>query len=200
MGTPHDPPRTPPPLVASLAAELRRYRALAEAALAQVDDACFAAPGPGGTNALVVIVQHVAGNLASRFTDFLSTDGEKPWRRRDEEFVAGSATRGELMLDWERAWCRALDEIETLGEAQLFALVTIRGQGLPVHAALHRALAHVAYHVGQIVQRARAETGDAWRSLSIPPGGSQAYAAAPDRERPDDHAQRLGREPHSPPI
>ncbi len=125
----------------------------------------------------------MAGNLTSRFTDFLTSDGEKPWRRRDDEFVPGVDTRQVLLNRWVDAWNALLAALDGLTDADLSRIVTIRQQPLTVTEALLRSLAHVSYHVGQIVFIAKAARGDAWVSLSIPPGRSTAYNAAPDRER-----------------
>lgn len=170
----------------SILAEFRRYRALAERAVAQLDDAALHRRPPGGGNSIAVVVQHVAGNLASRFTQFLAEDGEKPWRDRDAEFDearAAAAGRAGLMAAWDAGWATLLEEVGALGEADLARGVTIRGEAWSVAGALHRALAHVAYHVGQIVLLARAAKGDGWEWLSVPPGGTAAYNANPTRER-----------------
>ena len=120
-------------------------------------------PGPGGGNSILVICWHVAGNLRSRFTDFLTSDGEKPWRNREEEFQDRAATRAELLAHWEMGWSALLDALAGLTDSDLARTVTIRGQPLRVHEALLRSLAHVSYHVGQVVYAARALRGGAWR-------------------------------------
>ncbi|MDX1500752.1 MAG: DUF1572 family protein [Thermoanaerobaculia bacterium] len=170
-------------VVASIEGELRRYKGLAEGAVEQIDDVALAVPRPGGGNAIAVVLQHLAGNLASRFTDFLTTDGEKPWRRRDEEFAPGLLTRDELLERWERGWGLLFGALAELTDDDLDREVRIRGVALSVAEALHRALAHVAYHVGQIVQSAREAAGDGWRFLSIPPGGTEEYNRNPTREK-----------------
>lgn len=178
-------------LIASIEAEFRRYKALAEAALEQVPDAALAQPGPAGGNSLVVICRHIAGNLRSRFTDFLTSDGEKPWRHREDEFAAREVSRGELLAEWNAGWGVLFSALGALRDADLGRRVTIRGRGLAVHEALHRSLAHVSYHVGQIVYLAHAICGSAWRYLSIPPGGSAAYNRDPVREKPGEHERAL---------
>lgn len=180
-----------PPLVASIRAEYERARALAEGALAQVADAELCAPGAGGCNSIATICRHVAGNLRSRFTDFLTTDGEKPWRRRDEEFQARTLTRAELLDDWQTGWHALWTALAALSEADLARTVTIRAQPLAVHAALHRSLAHTSYHVGQIVAAARALRGSAWTTLSVAPGASEAYNARPTHETAEAHTAAL---------
>lgn len=170
-------------IIGSIEAEYRRYKTLAEGAIAQARDDELSAPGPGGGSSIAVVVWHVAGNLASRFTDFLTADGEKPWRRRDEEFVARQASRGEVVEKWERGWRILFDALAALTDAQLGQHVTIRGERLTVHRALHRSLAHTTYHVGQIVYLAKSFRGDAWNSLSIPLGQSEAHTPRPRIER-----------------
>jgi uncharacterized damage-inducible protein DinB len=174
--------------VESIAGEYRRYKALAEAALSQLTDDQLVAPAPGGGNSIATICWHVGGNLRSRFTDFLTTDGEKPWRRREEEFQARSVTMAQLLEHWESGWSPLLATLAALSDADLSRTVTIRGQGLRVDEALHRSLAHASYHVGQVVSAARALRGSAWRFLSIPPGQSAAFNARPELQRPDEHA------------
>ena len=175
-------------LIQSLEAEFRRYKALAEGALGQVPEVTLSAPGPNEGNSLAVICWHISGNLKSRFTDFLTTDGEKPWRQRDEEFAARSVSREALLAKWDEGWNVLLGTLATLTDADLTRTVTIRGQGMAVHEALHRSLAHISYHVGQVVYVAHAIAGAGWKYLSIPPGGSAAYNAAPTREKPTAHA------------
>jgi hypothetical protein len=178
-------------IVSSLEAEYRRYKALAEAALQQVGDEELAQTGPGDSNSLEMLIRHVAGNLASRFTDFRTSDGEKPWRDRDEEFETRSLTRAELMVQWERGWQALLTAIAGLTDADLGAEVTIRRQPLRIDEALHRSLAHTAYHVGQIVYVAKAMRAGAWQCLSIPRGGSKAHNAAGRPEHAAAHAAHL---------
>jgi putative acetyltransferase len=171
-------------------AEFTRYRRLAEAALGQLEDADLARADAGG-NSVAVICWHVGGNLHSRFTDFLTSDGEKPWRRREEEFERRAVSRSELLAHWEEGWAALRDTLAHLTDADLGRTVTIRGQPLRVIEALHRALAHVSYHVGQVVALARQLRGEAWRFLSIPPGQSEQYNARPTMEKPAAHAGSL---------
>jgi hypothetical protein len=171
-------------IVESISGEYLRYRALAEGAFAQLQDSELCAPPPGGGNPVAVIVWHLGGNLASRFTDFLAADGEKPWRDREEEFDDRQVSRAELTAKWESG-LRPLElELSRLSDADLSRSITIRGQKLTVHAALHRSLAHFAYHVGQIVHIAKVFRGDDWRTLSIARGGSEAYNRDPKFDRP----------------
>jgi hypothetical protein len=158
--------------VAAIEGELRRYKTLAEKAMAQVGESALNRQSPGFDNSIVVIVWHISGNLKSRFTDFLASDGEKPWRHRDEEFVARSVSRAELMAKWEEGWSVLLSTLAGLNDEVLSSIVTIRHQEMTVQDALCRALAHLAYHVGQIVYIAKSASGSEWTFLSIPPGKS----------------------------
>jgi hypothetical protein len=178
-------------IVASLQAEYLRYKALAEAALDQLNEPELVVAGADGENSVAIICWHVAGNLRSRFTDFLTSDGEKPWRRREEEFQARAISRAELSAHWERGWGALFDALQQLTDADLGRTITIRGQGLTVIEALHRSLAHTSYHVGQIVYVARGLRGPAWRFLSIPPGQSEQYNAQPTLEQARAHAARV---------
>jgi uncharacterized damage-inducible protein DinB len=171
-------------LIESIRAEFLRYRDLGEKALAQLDDAAVSATAPGGGNSIATICWHVSGNLRSRFTDFLTTDGEKPWRRRDEEFEVRTVTRAELLAKWEQGWSVLLASLDSLSDDDLERTVTIRRQGLFVREALLRSLAHASYHVGQIVYAAKAARGDAWTSLSIPRNQSEQYNQQPTLDRP----------------
>jgi hypothetical protein len=179
-------------LIKSIEAEYLRYKALAEAALAQVPEPQLSAPGPGNGNSLATICWHIAGNLQSRFTDFLTADGEKPWRNREEEFAARTVSRETLLAKWATGWDVLFSTLATLTDADLQTTVTIRRQPLAVHEALHRSLAHISYHVGQIVYLAHAMCGPQWKYLSIPPGASDAYNARPTLEKPSAHAQSVG--------
>ena len=171
-------------MVADFAAEFRRYRALAEKAMAQVsDDALNHVPGPDA-NSIAMLVRHVSGNLRSRFTDFLTSDGEKPWRDRDTEFAEQPYSRDEMNAMWAEGWGVLELALTTLSEADAQQTVQIRGESLTVHQALNRALAHVAYHVGQIVLLARVAVGGEWHSLSIPKGQSPQYNRRPTLDKP----------------
>jgi uncharacterized damage-inducible protein DinB len=178
-------------LIESIRDEYLRYKALAEGAIDQLDEAELSREGPAGGNSIAVICWHMSGNLRSRFTDFLTSDGEKPWRKREEEFERRTVTRAELLGKWEEGWSALLFAMSTLTDEQLQSTVTIRRQPLLVHEALHRSLAHVAYHTGQIVYLAKALRGRDWQYLSIPPGQSDAYNQAPGAERASAHATRL---------
>lgn len=178
-------------VIASIEAEYRRYKALAEAAIAQVGDEELAEIGPGGSNSIEMMVRHVSGNLRSRFTDFRTSDGEKPWRNRDDEFESANLTRQQLIDGWDEGWRALFEAIAGLTDADLSATVTVRRQSLRIDEALHRSLAHAAYHVGQIVYVAKAMRSDSWTCLSIPRGGSQAHNAAARNESATAHADAL---------
>ena len=172
-----------PHVVASVRGEYLRYRRLAELAVEQLDDAQLVRRTDPEANSVAILLGHLAGNLRSRFTDFLTTDGEKPWRDRDAEFEPTIRTRAEVLADWAAAWEVLDGALAALTASDLDREVVIRGQALSVTEALHRSVAHVAYHVGQVVLLARQQRGDRWTSLSIPRGGSAAYAENPTRER-----------------
>lgn len=159
--------------------EFRRYRTIGERALAQLPDAALDRVPAPDANSAAMLVRHVSGNLVSRFTDFLATDGEKPWRDRDSEFVERSYSRAEVGEMWAKGWSVLEGTLATLSDADLGREVMLRGQKLSVHAALCRALAHVAYHVGQLVLLAREGADASWQWISIPKGASAAYDPAP---------------------
>jgi uncharacterized damage-inducible protein DinB len=163
--------------------EYRRYRATGERAIAQIaEEALNHVPSPEG-NSVAMIVQHMSGNLTSRFTDFLTTDGEKPWRDRDREFEECNWSRAEVDAAWRAGWDVLEAQLASLSDDDLRRTVTIRQQPLTVHAALSRSLSHVSYHVGQIVLLARILAHEPWRWISIPKGTSDAYNAQPTMEK-----------------
>src|SRR5262245_44640124 len=157
--------------------ELRQYRTLADKAMADVDDAAFFRRPAEHVNPIALIVKHLAGNLLSRWTDFLTTDGEKPTRDRDAEFVLTAGdTRASLMAAWDRGWQAVLVTVSGLTPADLTGEIMIRGEKHTVQQALLRGLNHAAYHVGQILYLARLLAPDRpW--LTIPPGKSREHRA-----------------------
>jgi hypothetical protein len=171
-------------IIQSITAEFRRYKALGDSALAQLEDGDLAMPGPGGGNSATVLVWHIGGNLASRFTDFLASDGEKPWRQRDEEFARRTVARPDLLEKWNAGWNVLFSALDGLTDDHLRNTVAIRGQEFEVHDALHRALAHISYHVGQLVYLAKSIRGESWTCLSIPIGGSAAANKNPSLQDP----------------
>lgn len=160
------------------AALFHYYKKLAERGMAQVpDEALFTIPDPE-SNSIAIIIKHLAGNMRSRWTDFLSTDGEKPDRNRDSEFVSPPASRAELLALWEAGWNYLFAALDSLSEFDLSRTVTIRGEPHSVLQAINRQLAHYPYHVGQIVFLARHFSGGQWTSLSVPRGQSAAFNAS----------------------
>jgi len=178
-------------IIDSIRAEYLRYKALAEAAITQLGEDELSIRGPNGGNSIAVICWHVSGNLKSRFTEFLTSDGEKPWRNREEEFQDRTVTRAALLSKWSQGWDVLLGTLTALTDAQLQHTVTIRSQPLLVHEALHRSLAHCSYHVGQIVYVAKSLRGKDWKYLTIPPGKSDAYNQAPMYDRAAAHQAAL---------
>lgn len=162
-------------VVASALTAFRANKDWADQAIAQLPDQKLRAALDAHTNSVAVIMKHVAGNLLSRWTDFLTSDGEKPWRRRDDEFVDTFGNRGELLETWERGWGCLFAALESLEPTDLAKTVLIRGQPHSVPLAIHRSLAHCGYHVGQIMLIARAHSGDDWRTITIPRDGSAAF-------------------------
>lgn len=153
------------------------YKTLGERTFAQLTDAqLFWRPTPT-SNSISIIVKHLWGNMRSRWTDFLTTDGEKPWREREAEFAADITTRAELLEKWEAGWQCLFTALDSLDEADLGRTVYIRNMGHTVVEAINRQLTHYAYHVGQIVYLGQQQRGSDWKSLSIPRGQSAAYNA-----------------------
>ena len=154
----------------------RNYKALGDGALAQVSDADLHTLVDRDANSISVIVKHLAGNLRSRFTDFLTTDGEKPDRDRDAEFeMTERVSRDDINGWWEQGWGIALASIESLTPEDLERTVTIRSEPFHVVEALNRLATHAAYHVGQIVLLAKHFAGPKWKTLSIPKGQSKQH-------------------------
>jgi hypothetical protein len=163
--------------LADIIRTFRNYKALGDAAFAKTPDRNLHTELDPNSNSIAVIVRHVAGNLRSRFRDFLTTDGEKPDRNRDGEFeMPAPAGRDEISRWWEDGWSVALGSIVALDPSDLTRTVTIRGETFLVVEALNRSASHTAYHVGQMVYLARHFAGPAWKSLSIPKGESARYA------------------------
>ena len=146
----------------------RYYKTLAERAMAQVADEQLFEAIDEENNSIAVVVKHMAGNMRSRWTDFLTTDGEKPDRNRDSEFVEPPGTRAALMDLWEDGWAYVFRALEPLSDADLGRRVTIRGEAHSVMQAINRQVAHYANHVGQIVMLGKHFAGSRWVSLTIP--------------------------------
>jgi hypothetical protein len=155
----------------------RHYKQLGDGALAQCPDERLTATLDRESNSVAILVKHLAGNMRSRWTDFLTSDGEKPDRDRDSEFEAPPATRAELLALWERGWGVLFAALAPLGDDDLGRAITIRGERHSVMQAINRQIAHYSYHVGQIVFLAKHFAGDGWRSLSVPRGASARFNA-----------------------
>jgi uncharacterized damage-inducible protein DinB len=153
----------------------RYYQKLGEGAIAQVSDEQLLATLDPEMNSIAQIVKHLAGNMRSRWTNFLTSDGEKPDRNRDSEFEQPPATREALMTMWEAGWKCLFDALEPLGAADVDRKVTIRGENHSVMQAVNRQIAHYAYHVGQIVFLAKHLQHPRWKSLSIPRNQSAKF-------------------------
>ena len=163
--------------------EYSRYRETGVKALRQVSDDDLNLMLSDDNNSIAVIVRHISGNLISRFTDFLTSDGEKPWRDRDSEFEEKRYDRNEVDSMWANGWNLLESELAKLSDADLQKQVFIRGHAWTVHDALCRSLAHVSYHVGQIVLLARIATRRDWQWITIPKGKSKEYNQNPTKER-----------------
>jgi uncharacterized protein DUF1572 len=165
--------------IADAVLQFRKYKKLAEGALAQLADADFFRTIDPESNSVALIVKHLAGNLRSRWTDFLTADGEKSDRRRDEEFEARPTdSRESLMSAWEAGWAALFEALAPLEADDLLREVRIRREPHTVMQAVDRQLTHYAYHVGQIVLLARHFAGPRWKSLSIPKGKSSEFEVA----------------------
>jgi uncharacterized damage-inducible protein DinB len=173
----------PKHMIAAIETEYRRYKSLGEGTMGQLsDDQLLVQPTPESLS-IAMIVWHVSGNLESRFTDFLTTDGEKPWRNRESEFEVRRVSRVELLAKWERGWATLFAALASLSDADLPRTVTIRGVAATVGEALERSLAHTSYHAGQMTYLGKMLRRDDWKYLSIPPGGTTAYNANPTMEK-----------------
>jgi hypothetical protein len=156
-----------------IARTFRNYKKLGERAIDQTSDENLHELVDPDANSIALVVKHIAGNLRSRFTDFLTADGEKPDRNRDTEFeMPARASRAEMMAWWEKGWSAALTSVDALRPEDFDRTILIRGEGLLVLEALNRSVTHTAYHVGQIVLLAKHFGGAQWKSLSIPKGQS----------------------------
>ena len=177
MQAPSDSAAVGEALLASFHHNFQQYKALADRALAQISpDEWLRQPAPG-SNSAAVIVQHLVGNLRSRFSDFLTTDGEKPTRQRDQEFEEPATAAGiaALQAEWHAAWCILFTLLDELRADDLLRTVLIRGEAHTVLQAVQRQVAHYASHVGQLVQLAKIIRGEDFQSLSIPRGMSQQF-------------------------
>jgi uncharacterized protein DUF1572 len=158
--------------------QMRGHKRLAEGAMAQLKDHELFLTLDAESNSIAIIVKHMAGNMRSRFTTFLTSDGEKPDRHRDQEFeLDATTTRGDLTTRWEEGWARVFSAIEGLTPDDVMRTVTIRGEPHSVLQAINRQIAHYAYHTGQIVFLAKHFRSSKWRTLSIARGKSEEFNA-----------------------
>jgi hypothetical protein len=153
----------------------RYYKDLAEKAMIQVEEKRLFWAFNNDSNSIALIVQHISGNMLSRFTNFYDEDGEKSWRNRDGEFEQRFTSSEEMMKHWEDAWNVFFKVLDNLKEEDLEKIVYIRNEGHTVLEALNRQLAHYSYHIGQIVFLSKMVAADGWKSLSIPKKGSEAF-------------------------
>jgi Protein of unknown function (DUF1572) len=154
---------------------LRFYKKLGERAMEQVADEHLFTCLDSESNSIAIIVKHMTGNMRSRWTDFLTSDGEKPNRNRDSEFVGPAPTREALLADWEDGWSRVFSALEPLTDDDLGRTVSIRGEAHSAMQAINRQVAHYPYHVGQIVLLAKHFASDRWQSLSVPRNKSAEF-------------------------
>ena len=171
-------------LTKSFLDEYARYRVTAEKAMAQISDEALNRVVSADGNSIATLVRHISGNMISRFTDFMASDGEKSWRERDAEFDAGPFSRAEVDDAWKRGWEILEREVGRLRDEDFTRTVTIRGQAMTVLEALLRNVTHVAMHIGQIILLARVSAGDEWKTLSIPRGQSRQFNEQLAREHP----------------
>ncbi|HYC29646.1 MAG TPA: DUF1572 family protein [Chitinophagaceae bacterium] len=163
--------------LASAIKRLRYYKDLADKTFEQLDDAGLHYQLNEASNSIAVIIQHMSGNMLSRWTNFLTEDGEKSWRHRDDEFEVHGQSRQELIDIWEKGWKCFFDALQALQPADLEKTIHIRTEALTVIDAINRQLMHYPYHIGQIVYIGRMLRNNDWKSLSIPKGQSETYNA-----------------------
>jgi uncharacterized protein DUF1572 len=159
-------------------AVFRQYKKWGEGAMAQVSDEQLFAVLDDEMNSIAIIVKHITGNMRSRWTDFLTSDGEKPNRNRDSEFVDPPPTREALMKIWDEGWACVFQALEPLSEAEMARTVTIRGEPHSVMQAINRQIAHYASHIGQIILLAKHFQHDKWKSLTVPRNRSAEFNRA----------------------
>ena len=162
--------------------QMRGHKRMGEGAMAQLRDEDFFVTLDPESNSVAILVKHLAGNMRSRFTDFLTADGEKPDRYRDREFeLTPATTRADVMKWWEEGWARVFAAIDPLKPEDVMRTVTIRGEPHTVLQAINRQIAHYAQHIGQIVFLAKHLRSSEWKTLSIPRGKSEEYKTAPPK-------------------
>jgi Protein of unknown function (DUF1572) len=164
--------------------QFRGHKRLAEGAIAQLKDEELFVALDSESNSIAILIKHLAGNMRSRFTDFLTSDGEKPDRNRDQEFeMTAATTRADVMRWWEEGWARVFATIEALKPEDVMRTVTIRGEPHTVLQAINRQIAHYAQHTGQIVFLAKHFRSSEWKTLSVPRGKSKEFNAQKNAQK-----------------
>ncbi len=171
-------------LINTATKRLKYYKELGDKTFAQLKDWDFHYQPNDEANSIAIIIQHMSGNMLSRWTNFLIEDGEKDWRQRDDEFAIHDYTKQQLLEIWEKGWSCFFDALASLKKKDLKKMVMIRKEPLTVIDAIHRQLAHYPYHVGQIIQIAKTIKGKNWSNLSIAKGASQAYNTSDETKDP----------------
>jgi hypothetical protein len=161
--------------LSSIKKQFRYYQSLGDRAIEQVNEEQMHWQYNPGSNSIAVIIKHIAGNSLSRWSDFLTSDGEKEWRNRDEEFEDTATSKAGLIELWNKGWQCLYNAIDSLTEEDLLRVVYIRNESRSVIEAINRQLAHIPYHVGQIVYLAKMVSGENWKSLTIPKGQSKTF-------------------------
>ncbi len=169
--------------LSSAITRFKDYKTLGDKTFAQLQDEDFFLQPNTASNSIAVTIQHLHGNMVSRWTNFLTEDGEKEWRRRDAEFEPLTHSKQEILSLWNEGWHCLLQTLESLTPTDLHKTATIRTEPLQVYDAILRQLAHYPYHVGQIVYLGRLLKNETWRSLSIPKGNSAAYLESVKQEQ-----------------
>jgi hypothetical protein len=164
--------------------QFRGHKRLAEGALSQLKDQELFIALDSESNSIAILIKHLAGNMRSRFTDFLTTDGEKPNRNRDQEFEMDAANRAEVMRWWEEGWACVFAALDALGPEDVMRTVAVRGEPHTVVQAINRQVAHYAYHVGQIVFLSKHFRSSEWKTLSVPRGRSKDFNAQKNFQKP----------------
>ena len=170
--------------IATVIRRLKYYKDLGEKAMEQLDEKEIHDRPNNESNSVAIIVQHMAGNMLSRFTNFLTEDGEKAWRQRDDEFEIHSFSKQQVIDLWEKGWQCVFNALTSLNEDDLLKTISIRKETLTVIDAVNRQLAHYPHHIGQILYIGKMIKGSSWKNLSIPKGQSQAYNQSNDVKDP----------------
>jgi len=170
-------------VVESIKNEYIRYKSQVELAIDQIQDTDLHKAVREGGNTIAILMNHISGNLKSRFTNFLNEDGEKPWRNRDSEFEELLEDRITILKNWNESWNIMFAQLDKLTDSDLGKIIKIRNRELTVSDALIRSISHLSYHVGQIVLVAKIHVGNGWKTLSIPKEQSKEYDLNPTKEK-----------------